>query len=95
MAPDRQTASSESVRSGTTTPPRKEMGTSVSEVKQFVVGNEYWAEDEKGSDVWSVVEVLEQHDGLVSVKALESGNHKEMDLVSCYYMYYFLVSLDY
>lgn len=67
--------------SGMRTPPSGEMGT-VEEEEILEVGGEYWMQDEKGDDVWTVVEVMEQCGGHVILKVSESGERKEIDLVS-------------
>lgn len=74
MAPHR-----EPLRSGTTTPPPEDMGALVED--ELVVGEQYWMQDEKGDEVWTLAEVLEQCTGHVSIKLLDSGERKEIDQV--------------
>ena len=74
MAPHR-----EPCRGGTTTPPSADMGDLLED--ELVVGEQYWMQDEKGDEVWTLAEVLEQCDGHVSIKLLDSGEKKEIDQV--------------
>lgn len=69
--------------SGTTTPPPQEMDT-VIEYEPLVMGQEYWVEDDEGEDVWTLGEVVEQDDGRVSVRLVQSGKRREVDRVRKY-----------
>lgn len=74
MAPHR-----EPCRGGTTTPPPADMDTLAED--ELVVGEQYWMQDEKGDEVWTLAEVMEQCDGHVSIKLLDSGERKDIDQV--------------
>ena len=81
MAPLPKPSGNNAQSSGTSTPPPTEMGTLVEE-EQLVVGALYWIEDERGDDVWASAEVLDHCEGHVMVQMTDSGERKEIDLVS-------------
>lgn len=81
MPPSNRAALGDAGRSGMRTPPPEEMGM-LAEAEQLTLGGEYWMEDEKGAEVWAMVEVLEQCEGHVTVRVIDSNTRKELDLVS-------------
>lgn len=67
--------------SGASTPPSTEMGMLLEE-EQLTIGALYWVEDDGGNDVWATAEALEQCEGHVMVQMVDSGERKEINLVS-------------